>query len=141
MHVLRLVQRAVSDWLDPSYDRIRGRGLLAREPIRRYVPEPVVAYKVKKGPEPYVHVGQLLERGMRYVDEWAQPGGAKPPAAPGPRGRRWGRDEGRGPSGGRQARLARSRRCCGGEARRSSAGCPREYLQIGGGLSGRVRAH
>ena len=50
--------------------------------IRRYVPEPVVAYKVKKGPEPDMHVGQLLERGMRYVDEWAQPGGDKPPAAP-----------------------------------------------------------
>ena len=50
--------------------------------IRRYVPEPVVAYKVKKGPEPDAHVGQLLERGMRYVDEWAQPGGATPPAAP-----------------------------------------------------------
>ncbi len=49
--------------------------------IRRYVPEPVVAYKVKKGPEPDAHVGQLLERGMRYVDEWAEPGGSKPPAA------------------------------------------------------------
>ncbi|HZZ08403.1 MAG TPA: 4Fe-4S binding protein [Candidatus Binataceae bacterium] len=51
--------------------------------IRRYVPEPVVAYKVKKGPEPDTHVGQLLERGMRYVDEWAQPGSDKPPAAAG----------------------------------------------------------
>ena len=50
--------------------------------IRRYVPEPVVAYKVKKGPEPDAHVSQLLERGMRYVDEWAQPGSDKPPAAP-----------------------------------------------------------
>src|SRR5580658_4749933 len=50
--------------------------------IRRYVPEPVVAYKVKKGPEPDAHVGQLLERGMRYVDEWAQAGSDKPPAAP-----------------------------------------------------------
>jgi NADH-quinone oxidoreductase subunit I len=49
--------------------------------IRRYVPEPVVAYKVKKGPEPDAHVGHLLERGMRYVDEWAQPGGAPSPAA------------------------------------------------------------
>jgi NADH-quinone oxidoreductase subunit I len=49
--------------------------------IRRFVPEPVVAYKPKKGPEPDAYVGRLLERGMRYVDEWAQPGGAKPPAA------------------------------------------------------------
>src|SRR6202048_3762321 len=51
--------------------------------IRRYVPEPVIAYKVKKGPEPDAKVGQLLERGMRYVDEWAQPGSDKPPAAAG----------------------------------------------------------
>src|ERR1700720_3711249 len=50
--------------------------------IRRYVPEPVIAYKVKKGPEPDAHVGQLLERGMRYVDEWAQPGSDKPSVAP-----------------------------------------------------------
>jgi NADH-quinone oxidoreductase subunit I len=49
--------------------------------IRRFVPEPIVAYKPKKGPEPDKRVGQLLERGMRYVDEWAQPGG-KPAAAP-----------------------------------------------------------
>jgi NADH-quinone oxidoreductase subunit I len=49
--------------------------------IRRFVPEPVVAYKPKKGPEPDAYVGRLLERGMRYVDEWAQPGGPKPPAA------------------------------------------------------------
>ena len=49
--------------------------------IRRFVPEPIVAYKPKKGPEPDPRVGQLLERGMRYVDEWAQPG-AKPAAAP-----------------------------------------------------------
>ncbi len=48
--------------------------------IRRYVPEPVVAYKPKKGPEPDPRVSQLLERGMRYVDEWAQPGSDKPPA-------------------------------------------------------------
>jgi NADH-quinone oxidoreductase subunit I len=48
--------------------------------IRRFVPEPIVAYKPKKGPEPDPRVGQLLERGMRYVDEWAQPGG-KPAAA------------------------------------------------------------
>src|ERR1700688_669921 len=54
--------------------------------IRRYVPEPVVAYKVKKGPEPDARVGQLLERGMRYVDEWAQPGSGKPPTAAGAAG-------------------------------------------------------
>jgi NADH-quinone oxidoreductase subunit I/NAD(P)H-quinone oxidoreductase subunit I len=47
--------------------------------IRRYVPEPVVAYKPKKGPETDPRVGPLLERGMRYVDEWAQP--AAPAAA------------------------------------------------------------
>ena len=87
--------------------------------IRRYVPEPVVAYKVKKGPEPDMHVGQLLERGMRYVDEWAQPGGDKR------RARRRGCGEARGPHGCGQADSARSgRRRSGGEAgRRSGAGC------------------
>jgi len=57
--------------------------------IRRFIVEPVVAYKPKKGPEPDPDVAKLLERGMKYVDEWAQPGSdkppvAKPPAAPRP---------------------------------------------------------
>jgi NADH-quinone oxidoreductase subunit I len=53
--------------------------------IRRFIAEPVVAYKPKKGPEPDPGVARLLERGMKYVDQWAQPGSdkpAKPPAAP-----------------------------------------------------------
>jgi len=49
--------------------------------IRRFVAEPVVAYKPKKGPEPDHDVASLLERGMKYVDEWAQPSADKPPAA------------------------------------------------------------
>jgi len=49
--------------------------------IRRFITEPVIAYKPKKGLEPEPHLGQLLERGMRFVDEWAQPGSDKPPAA------------------------------------------------------------
>jgi NADH-quinone oxidoreductase subunit I len=49
--------------------------------IRRFIVEPVVAYKPKKGPEPHPDVAQLLERGMKYVDEWAQPGADNPPAA------------------------------------------------------------
>lgn len=49
--------------------------------IRRFVAEPVVAYKAKKGPEPDPEVAELLERGMKYVEEWAQPGGDKPAAA------------------------------------------------------------
>jgi NADH-quinone oxidoreductase subunit I len=50
--------------------------------IRRFVPEPIVAYKPKKGPEPDPGVAKLLELGMKYVDEWAQPGSDKPaPAA------------------------------------------------------------
>ena len=48
--------------------------------IRRFITEPVVAYKAKKGPEPDPEVAGLLERGMKYVDEWAQPGSDKPPA-------------------------------------------------------------
>jgi NADH-quinone oxidoreductase subunit I/NAD(P)H-quinone oxidoreductase subunit I len=51
--------------------------------IRRFVAEPVVAYKPKKGPEPDPDVAKLLERGMKYVDEWAQPAAEKPaPARP-----------------------------------------------------------
>ncbi|MGH8013780.1 MAG: NuoI/complex I 23 kDa subunit family protein [Candidatus Binataceae bacterium] len=52
--------------------------------IRRFVAEPIVAYKPKKGPEPDADMGQLLERGMKYVDEWAQPASGKPavPAKP-----------------------------------------------------------
>ena len=50
--------------------------------IRRFVAEPVVAYKPKKGPEPDPDVARLLERGMKYVDEWAQPGSDKPASKP-----------------------------------------------------------
>jgi NADH-quinone oxidoreductase subunit I len=50
--------------------------------IRRFIAEPVVAYKPKKGPEPDAEVAGLLERGMKYVDEWAQPGNDRPPAKP-----------------------------------------------------------
>jgi NADH-quinone oxidoreductase subunit I len=49
--------------------------------IRRFITEPVVAYKAKKGPEPDAEVASLLDRGMKYVDEWAQPGSDKPPPA------------------------------------------------------------
>ena len=48
--------------------------------IRRFIAEPVVAYKPKKGPEPDPDLARLLERGMKYVDEWAQPGADKAPA-------------------------------------------------------------
>jgi NADH-quinone oxidoreductase subunit I/NAD(P)H-quinone oxidoreductase subunit I len=47
--------------------------------IRRFITEPVVAYKAKKGPETDLEVASLLDRGMKYVDEWAQPGSDKPP--------------------------------------------------------------
>src|SRR5438876_8730659 len=53
--------------------------------IRRFVPEPIVAYKPKKGPEPDADVAKLLDRGMKYVDEWAQPGSDKPPASAAPK--------------------------------------------------------
>jgi len=49
--------------------------------IRRFITEPVVAYKPKKGPEPDLDLSRLLDRGMKYVDEWAQPGADKPAAA------------------------------------------------------------
>ncbi|GIW39509.1 MAG: hypothetical protein KatS3mg076_0086 [Candidatus Binatia bacterium] len=44
--------------------------------VRRFVKEPVIAYKPKKKEEPEdPEVAALLERGMRYVNEFAQPGG------------------------------------------------------------------
>lgn len=50
--------------------------------VRRFVTAPVRTYKPKKGPEPDPHVAALLERGLRYVGEFAtpepsRPGGAK----------------------------------------------------------------
>ncbi len=41
--------------------------------VRRFVGAPVVAYKPKKGPEPDPEIAVLLERGERYVNEFAQP--------------------------------------------------------------------
>ena len=41
--------------------------------VRRFVKEPVTAYKVKKAGETDPNVLQLLDRGMRYIDEFAAP--------------------------------------------------------------------
>ncbi len=41
--------------------------------VRRFVKEPVPAYKPKKGPEDDAETTVLLERGLRYVDEFATP--------------------------------------------------------------------
>ena len=41
--------------------------------VRRHVKEPVAAYKVKKAGETDSAVLQLLDRGMRYIDEFAAP--------------------------------------------------------------------
>jgi formate hydrogenlyase subunit 6/NADH:ubiquinone oxidoreductase subunit I len=43
--------------------------------IRRFVKEPVVAYKPKKGAEPDPRIAPILNRGMRYLSQWATPGG------------------------------------------------------------------
>jgi len=48
--------------------------------IRRFVKEPVIAYKPKKGPETDPCVAPILSRGMNFLTQWAQPGGDKPPA-------------------------------------------------------------
>jgi formate hydrogenlyase subunit 6/NADH:ubiquinone oxidoreductase subunit I len=44
--------------------------------LRRFVKAPVVAYKPKKGPETDPEIVPLLDRGLRYVDDFAKPGGA-----------------------------------------------------------------
>ncbi len=46
--------------------------------IRRFVKDPVIAYKPKKGPETDPRIVPILNRGMAYLDQWAQPGGEKP---------------------------------------------------------------
>src|SRR5271168_2100643 len=46
--------------------------------IRRFVKDPVMAYKPKKGPETDTTIAPILNRGMTYLDQWAQPGGEKP---------------------------------------------------------------
>ena len=48
--------------------------------VRRFVKEPVIAYKPKKVAEDDPAVAPLLERGLRYVGEFASPDG-KPPGA------------------------------------------------------------
>jgi len=39
--------------------------------VRKFVKAPVLAYKPKKGPEPDPEIAPILERGMRYVEEFA----------------------------------------------------------------------
>jgi formate hydrogenlyase subunit 6/NADH:ubiquinone oxidoreductase subunit I len=46
--------------------------------VRRFVKEPVVAYKPKKGAEVDPALQPLLERGLRYVEEFAAPETKKP---------------------------------------------------------------
>jgi len=42
--------------------------------IRRFVKDPVIAYKPKKGPETDQRIAPILNRGMAYLDQWAIPG-------------------------------------------------------------------
>ena len=44
--------------------------------LRRFVKEPVIAYKPKKGGETDPAIAPVLERGMRYIEEFAAPEGA-----------------------------------------------------------------
>lgn len=48
--------------------------------VRRFVKEPVVAYKPKKAgqPEDDPEIAPLLDRGMRYIEEFASPEGPSP---------------------------------------------------------------
>jgi formate hydrogenlyase subunit 6/NADH:ubiquinone oxidoreductase subunit I len=44
--------------------------------IRRFVKDPVMAYKPKKAGETDPEILRLLDRGMRYIEEFAEPAGA-----------------------------------------------------------------
>jgi NADH-quinone oxidoreductase subunit I/NAD(P)H-quinone oxidoreductase subunit I len=46
--------------------------------IRRFVKDPVIAYKPKKGPETDTQIMPILNRGLRYVSEFAVNGGEAP---------------------------------------------------------------
>jgi formate hydrogenlyase subunit 6/NADH:ubiquinone oxidoreductase subunit I len=45
--------------------------------IRRFVKAPVPAYKAKKGPETDPLIAPILERGMHYIQEFAEPADMK----------------------------------------------------------------
>lgn len=45
--------------------------------IRRFIKDPVVAYKPKKDGETDPEITPLLDRGMRYIEEFATPEGVK----------------------------------------------------------------
>jgi formate hydrogenlyase subunit 6/NADH:ubiquinone oxidoreductase subunit I len=45
--------------------------------IRRFVKDPVLAYKPSKGPEQDPEILYFLDRGMRYLDEFATPEGPR----------------------------------------------------------------
>jgi formate hydrogenlyase subunit 6/NADH:ubiquinone oxidoreductase subunit I len=45
--------------------------------LRRFVKAPVAAYKPKKGPETDPEVAPILDRGLRYLDDFAKPAGAE----------------------------------------------------------------
>jgi formate hydrogenlyase subunit 6/NADH:ubiquinone oxidoreductase subunit I len=49
--------------------------------VRRFVKDPVVAYKPKKAGEDDPDLKEMLERGMLYVEEFASPAGASPGGA------------------------------------------------------------
>jgi len=50
--------------------------------VRRFIDEPVLAYKPKKGAEVSDEIAPLLERGLRYIDDFAV--GAAPAPKPKP---------------------------------------------------------
>ena len=50
--------------------------------IRRFVKAPIVAYKAKKEGETDPAIAPILERGMRYIEEFAQPADLKKKASP-----------------------------------------------------------
>ena len=70
VHVLRPVQRAVSDRLDPSYDRVRGRGILARKPDSPLRARAGGGVQAKKGPRDRPPGRPDLSCGRNYVDEY-----------------------------------------------------------------------
>ena len=69
-----------SAFVGPAGGLFGGRGavvdLTGSTVAAMVVKAPVVAYKPSKGPETNPEIAPILKRGLRYLDEFATPGGA-----------------------------------------------------------------
>ena len=75
VHVLRALLRAVPDRADPPLAGVRRGDYNLASLVRHFAPQPLNSYKPKKGGETDPELVTNVERGMRYLDEFATPDG------------------------------------------------------------------